>query len=47
VNDTALKHAPKGAAVCSFALAFSRYFDIATWSRRAEVCGEETARLSG
>ena len=53
VQDTELKYTPKGAAVCSFALASNRYFkqdeetqkevsyfDITTWSRLAEVCGE-------
>jgi single-strand DNA-binding protein len=53
VLDTELKYTPKGAAVCSFALASNRYFkqdeetqkevsyfDITTWSRLAEVCGE-------
>jgi single-strand DNA-binding protein len=53
VRDPELKYTPKGAAVCSFALASNRYFkqdeetqkevsyfDITTWSRLAEVCGE-------
>ncbi len=53
MQDTELKYTPKGAAVCSFALASNRYFkhdeetkkevsyfDITTWSRLAEVCGE-------
>ena len=53
VRDPELKYTPKGAAVCSFALASNRYykqdeetqkevsfFDVTTWSRLAEVCGE-------
>ncbi len=53
VRDPELKYTPKGAAVCSFALASNRYFkqdeetqkevsyfDITTWARLAEVCGE-------
>ncbi len=53
VRDPELKYTPKGAAVCTFALASNRYFkqdeetqkevsyfEITTWSRLAEVCGE-------
>ncbi|OHD67336.1 MAG: single-stranded DNA-binding protein [Spirochaetes bacterium RBG_13_68_11] len=53
VRDPELKYTPKGAAVCTFALASNRYFkqdeetqkevsffDVTTWSRLAEVCGE-------
>ena len=53
VRDPELKYSPKGAAVCSFALASNRYFkqdeetqkevsffDVTTWARLAEVCGE-------
>lgn len=53
VRDPELKYTPKGAAVCTFALASNRYwkqddevqqevsyFDVSTWNRQAEVCGE-------
>src|SRR4030042_1979409 len=53
VRDPELKYTPKGAAVCTFALASNRYFkqdeetqkevsffDVTTWSRLAEGCGE-------
>ncbi len=53
VRDPELKYTPKGAAVCSFALASNRFFkqdeetqkevsffDVTTWARLAEVCGE-------
>ncbi len=53
VRDPELKYTPKGAPVCTFALASNRwwkqdeevqkevsFFEISTWNRLAEVCGE-------
>jgi single-strand DNA-binding protein len=60
VQDTELKYTQKGAAVCPFLLASSRFFkqdeetqkvvsffEVTTWTRLAEVCGESLSEGCG